>query len=313
MKPYTGSDEETYRVFTRGFRHGIDATVALSAAMIAVSLASKHSTQYYGLDLAVSLVLFITGVFSGVPWILLLVSSIPGVFFAHTGIPRLDLVYIVLGLARSLRVLWDVKWFARNASKLGREITVLATQTVLLAAAVLAGGTLALYVAEHGAPGSHINSVWDALWAVIVTATTVGYGDTIPVTAEGRVIASLIMILGVGIMMFLLSNLATIITKVTVHEEIESMLSASDRIKRDIKKMIDMIDELDEDGFERLVGMMRTLWALERSSDSVSVDLLGDYRPPSADEIISRLETLLNDMNGVGLNARERDKALETG
>lgn len=308
-----GSNDEVYRVFTRGFRHGIDATVALSAAMIAVSLASKHSPGYYSIDLSVSLVLFVSGVFSGVPWPLLLVSSIPGALLGGLGFPRLDIVYLVLGVARTIRVFWDVKWFARNASKLGREITVLATQTVLLTAAVLAGGTVALYVAEHGAPGSHINSVWDALWAVIVTATTVGYGDTIPVTAEGRIIASLIMILGVGIMMFLLSNLATIITKVTVHEEIESMLSASDRIKRDIKKMVDMIDELDEDGFERLVGMLRTLWAIERSSDSVSVDLLEGYRPPSAEELVTRLESLINNMNNISIIGERKHKALETG
>ena len=44
-----------------------------------------------------------------------------------------------------------------------------------------------------------IETFGDALWWAIVTATTVGYGDVSPVTVEGRVIAVILMIAGIGV------------------------------------------------------------------------------------------------------------------
>ncbi len=58
--------------------------------------------------------------------------------------------------------------------------------------------SVALYVAENGA-NKAISSPLDALWWGITTMTTVGYGDIYPVTAEGRIAASILMILGIGL------------------------------------------------------------------------------------------------------------------
>ena len=42
-----------------------------------------------------------------------------------------------------------------------------------------------------------MNTAEDALWWAIVTATTVGYGDMVPVTPGGRTVAAVLMICGV--------------------------------------------------------------------------------------------------------------------
>ena len=53
--------------------------------------------------------------------------------------------------------------------------------------------SVALYAAENGV-NKAISSPLDALWWGITTMTTVGYGDIYPVTAEGRIAASVLMI-----------------------------------------------------------------------------------------------------------------------
>jgi len=70
---------------------------------------------------------------------------------------------------------------------------------LLIALLVLEFGSLAMLRLESGAPGSTITTASDALWYNIVTMATVGYGDTYPVTNAGRVLGSLVIIVGVGI------------------------------------------------------------------------------------------------------------------
>lgn len=55
-----------------------------------------------------------------------------------------------------------------------------------------------LYFSEEGINAS-IRSPFDALWWGLTTMTTVGYGDVFPVTAEGRIAAGVLMILGIGL------------------------------------------------------------------------------------------------------------------
>ena len=64
---------------------------------------------------------------------------------------------------------------------------------------VLEFGSLWILHVEQNAPGANITSASDALWYTIVTISTVGYGDRYPVTNEGRLIGSLIIVVGVGI------------------------------------------------------------------------------------------------------------------
>jgi voltage-gated potassium channel len=48
-------------------------------------------------------------------------------------------------------------------------------------------------------PNSNIKTAEDAIWWSYVTITTVGYGDKYPVTTEGRIIAVILMTVGVGL------------------------------------------------------------------------------------------------------------------
>jgi len=54
-----------------------------------------------------------------------------------------------------------------------------------------------IYYAELGVDGSQINSIPDAFWWAIITMTTVGYGDKVPVGYAGKLIGAACAITGV--------------------------------------------------------------------------------------------------------------------
>lgn len=130
----------------------------------------------------------------------------------------LDLAVLVLPMLRPLRLLMLIK-----------VLLVVERRTEIWARgryAVYVGGTMILLVliaslamldAERGAEGASIETFWDALWWSAVTVTTVGYGDTFPVTAAGRVIAAAMMLCGIGLLGFVTASLATwVLEKVSI-------------------------------------------------------------------------------------------------
>jgi voltage-gated potassium channel len=81
-----------------------------------------------------------------------------------------------------------------------------------IAILVLEFGSLTVLFAERDAPGASILTARDAVWYLIVTMSTVGYGDLVPVTDLGRVIGTVIIVVGVGVFGTLTGFLATIFT-----------------------------------------------------------------------------------------------------
>jgi len=55
------------------------------------------------------------------------------------------------------------------------------------------------YLAEHEAQPEAFSSIPAAMWWAIITMTSVGYGDVVPVTIMGKVLASIISIISIGI------------------------------------------------------------------------------------------------------------------
>jgi len=64
---------------------------------------------------------------------------------------------------------------------------------------VLSLASVAEYYFEHDVQAATFGSVPAALWWAVVTLTTVGYGDVVPITVLGRLVAAVVMICGLGV------------------------------------------------------------------------------------------------------------------
>ena len=64
---------------------------------------------------------------------------------------------------------------------------------------VLSLASVAEYFLEHDVQPATFGSVPAALWWAVVTLTTVGYGDVVPITGLGRLVAAFVMICGLGV------------------------------------------------------------------------------------------------------------------
>jgi len=61
---------------------------------------------------------------------------------------------------------------------------------------------------EYGA-NQGFASMWDAVWWTVVTAATVGYGDKVPLTTGGRLVAVLVMLFGIGLLGMITGRIAS--------------------------------------------------------------------------------------------------------
>jgi voltage-gated potassium channel len=64
---------------------------------------------------------------------------------------------------------------------------------------VLLLASVALYVLERDVQPAGFGSVPAALWWAVATLTTTGYGDVVPITPLGRLVAAVVMICGLGV------------------------------------------------------------------------------------------------------------------
>ena len=90
---------------------------------------------------------------------------------------------------------------------------------LFIAILVLEFGSLWMLRLESISTDSNISTASDAIWYVIVTISTVGYGDQYPVTTSGRVLGAIIIVLGVAIFGTLTGYLANLFLSPTKSEQ----------------------------------------------------------------------------------------------
>lgn len=94
--------------------------------------------------------------------------------------------------ARAIRPVIGLKRFAKLVRSRSQR---LAAYTVALLPMAVFIAAIAFMDAEGWGP----DQLEDALWWAMVTVSTVGFGDITPITTEGRIVGSALMVFGVGI------------------------------------------------------------------------------------------------------------------
>jgi len=80
---------------------------------------------------------------------------------------------------------------------------------LIVSVATVISGSMIIFQLESGQPDSQINSRLDAAWWAVSTITTVGYGDMVPVTDAGKIMAIFFMTFGLAILAIFLSSVGT--------------------------------------------------------------------------------------------------------
>lgn len=138
--------------------------------------------------------------------------------------------YLALGLdLRSIRVVRMLRLFrilkmvrySRALRRLVSAISIARDDMIifgLLASMVLYFSAVGIYYFEGQAQPEVFISVFHSLWWAVVSLTTVGYGDAVPITIGGRIFTTLVLLVGLGIVAIPTSILSTAMAEVRQKE-----------------------------------------------------------------------------------------------
>lgn len=84
---------------------------------------------------------------------------------------------------------------------------------LMFSSVVIFVSSVLIYVMEAHNTASPVNTFFDALYWSIVTISTVGYGDIVPVTTEGRTVAAFVIIAGISVLAFTTSIIVSAFTE----------------------------------------------------------------------------------------------------
>ncbi len=159
-----------------------------------------------------------------------LISSVPMVDALRSA--RLLHIVRLLRVIRALRII--SMFFHRNRSRNAIAVTALACFLLVTL------GSIAVLAIEGEAGGSIVKAD-QALWWALVTMTTVGYGDVFPVTTEGRLVAVVLMIGGVG----LFGVLSGLLASWFVQPDADSNSQELEVLRADVAELKAMLAKID--------------------------------------------------------------------
>ena len=205
---YYGDDADS-----RNFRFGLLIFDLVTVLFFILSSAVEPSTLLYVIDYLIALVLILDfiarSMIANRPWrfvlqfpsiidLVVIGSLLAPAFIDNLGFLR---ILRMLRLMRSYHVLRELRglwpWFRRNDEVIESAINLFVFVFVV---------TAIVFVIEHDR-NPNINHYLDALYFTVATLTTTGFGDITLTDTAGRVLAVVIMVVGVGLFLRLVQTI----------------------------------------------------------------------------------------------------------
>ena len=132
----------------------------------------------------------------------------------------LEIASVLLPFLRPLRLMRVISFGGLALQKIavGRQfaITVKVAITTVFVAYIAA---VQITITERAVEGSNIKNFADGFWWAITTVTTVGYGDRYPTTTEGRLLAVMLMFMGISLVGVITASVAAWFVKMSQDAE----------------------------------------------------------------------------------------------
>ncbi len=162
-----------------------------------------------------------------------LVASIPNLPILRVG--RFVRILRIIRLLRAIRATHKITSLLLK-SKLQTGIT----SVILTAFLLVIFCSIGILICEQQDPKANIKTAGDAIWWSVTTISTVGYGDKYPVTDEGRIVAMILMISGLGLF-GIFSGLAA---SFFLGSKQQSVIHEESKILARLEKLEEKIDQL---------------------------------------------------------------------
>ena len=192
---------------------------------------------------------------------LALLSSING------QIPTVDLsVLVFVTFFRLYRLYGALKYFRRN------EIVYL---TAFLVITVIFG-SISIFFVEPGHSGASITNFGDSVWFTVSTMTTVAYGDVVPVTVPGKIIAVMLMFAGIGILWTYVAAVASklVAERIGKKETRSKSVDQSHEPGLENTKKVDLSKKIRQKEYDVLADIITTFKNLELRDYDELIDII---------------------------------------
>lgn len=170
----------------------------------------------------------------------------------------------LIRVLRLLKLTHYFKGFNIFISVIAKELKSITAAMMVMVFLIIIAASL-MHSIEGNIQPEAFGSILDSLWWSVVTMTTVGYGDVVPITALGKFIATVIMLIGVGLVALPAGMLAARFgeelreRKENLDIHIKDALTDGFIDQKEYQTLVKLADklEIDREDFQRSIELLK--------------------------------------------------------